>query len=590
MLRRAALSLVAIAGILAMQMASVAQVAPAPVPVPAPAPVPSEDEGTALRIAYPSNESPSLDPHAIRDPLSFRIVATIYETLYMYVPGDKPRLAPCLAKDFPKISEDGLTVTIKIDTTAKFHPSTCFGDERTRTIKASDVVHSFKRLAVYGDNGMYWMAVGLIKGLDEYASKARYNMEYETTDTEVEGLRAVDSETLELRLTRPCAPLISLLAHPSFSIIPREAIDTYAGDLRTRAVGTGPYRLNAVADEQLYVLKRWADFRGDKPAFERVTFTVRSFWNEFLQGYKGGELHEMPLWPAYYDKVAKDGKPAGDLADTQTEIISEDEQGYYFLSFNMDDPVWGALDDDGRALRRAVSLCMNRTDLLVNAGWDTKWASAQQDVYPTGMEFENTGRELEFGKYDAKLAKKTLDGCKYKGGLDPTTGKSLKLTFLTTDASFYDQIVNNLRDGLKQLGIKLDVQYVDGNDYREKVNTSKEQMFTAGWFLDYPDPENFLQLFWSGNAANGLEFNNTARYKSDEFDKLFMEYENLTPNDQNQLRRSELTAAMAREIAKDQPIIPLVRRREARVRTTKVEWPSMPRQTYNDIRFVKGKK
>ena len=80
------------------------------------------------------------------------------------------------------------------------------------------------------------------------------------------------------------------------------------------------------------------------------------------------------------------------------------------------------------------------------------------------------------------------------------------------------------------------------------------------------------------------------RYKSPEFDKLFTEYEKLQPTDQNQLRRRELTAAMAREIAKDQPVIPLVRHRNAHLHTTKVEWPSLPRQTFNDIRFVKGKK
>ncbi|MCB9893802.1 MAG: hypothetical protein H6839_05115 [Planctomycetes bacterium] len=586
MLRRAALVLVAMVCTFGVQMATVAQVAPAPAPVPAP----EAADADALRIAYPSNESPSLDPHAIRDPLSFRIVATVYETLYMYAPGSEARIVPCLAKDFPQTSEDGLTVTIKLDTSAKFHPSACFGDARTRALKASDVVHSFKRLAVYGDNGMYWMAHGLIKGLDDYATKARYNMQYETSDTEVEGLKASDDQTLVITLTRPYAPLVSLLAHPSFSVLPREAIDTYAGELRTRAVGTGPYRLNAVADEQLYVFKRWADFRGEKPAFERVTFTVRSFWNEFMQGYKSGELHEMPLWPAYYDRVAKDGKPAGELADTETEIITQDEHGYYFLSFNMDDPVWGAMDEDGRALRRAVSLCMDRDDLLVNAGWDTRWASAQAGVFPTGMEFQDTGSELEFGAFDTKLAKKLLDGSKYKGGLDPATGKSLKLSFLTSDVSFYDQIVNGLRDGLKTLGIKLDAKYVDGSEYRDIVNKSEEQLFTAGWFLDYPDPENFLQLFWSENAANSQEFNNTARYRSDEFDKLFLEYERLTPNDQNQPRRRELTAAMAREIAKDQPIIPLVRRREAYLRTSSVTWPSMPRQTYNDIRFVKEKK
>src|SRR5690606_29564709 len=76
MLRRLTLLVVAIPGLLALQLASVAQ--------PAPAPAPAVEQPSALRIAYLSNETPSLDPHTIRDDLSFRLVAAVYETLYMY--------------------------------------------------------------------------------------------------------------------------------------------------------------------------------------------------------------------------------------------------------------------------------------------------------------------------------------------------------------------------------------------------------------------------------------------------------------------------------------------------------------------------
>ncbi|MCB9934237.1 MAG: ABC transporter substrate-binding protein [Planctomycetes bacterium] len=585
MLRRLSLLVVAVSGLLALQLASVAQ----------PAPAPAAEVGNTLRIAFAPNESPSLDPHCIRDPLSFRLVATAYETLYMYAPGPatgsgQARVVPCLAKDFPKVSEDGLTVTIKVDTSAKFHSSVCFGEARTRNLKASDFVHSFKRMAVFKEQGMYWMATGLIKGLDEYGATARDQMLYETTDTKVEGLEAPDDETLVLKLTRPFGPIVTLLAHPTFCAVPREAMDHFSGLLRERAVGTGPYRLNAVAENKLYLFKRWDDYRGEKAAFERVTFTVRNFWNEFLNGYTSGTLHEMPVWASYYDRIAKEGKPAGALEGTSTEIIEEDEHGYYFLAFNMQDELWGAMDADGRALRRAVSLCIDREELLVNAGFDRKWSSPQAELFPAGMEFEDAGKGLEFGKQDLDAAKKALEGSKYKGGKDPATGKALTLTFLTTDAGIYEQIANSLRTGLKALGMRLDVHYVDSSELRDMTNTAEEQLLVAGWFLDYPDPFNYLQLFWSANAANGEEFNNHARYKSAEFDKLFGEYEKLQATEQNAVQRRELVAAMGREIAKDQPIIPLIRRRSARIRSTLVEWPAMPRQTFNDIRFARGKK
>ncbi|MCA8910152.1 MAG: ABC transporter substrate-binding protein [Planctomycetes bacterium] len=596
MLQRNGLLFLAVTVVLfGLQVSTVAQPAP---PVPAPvAPAKPAAEGTkTLRIAFSPSESPTLDPHAARDPFSFRLIATAYETLYMWAPGEHPHVVPCLAKDFPQVSEDGLTVTIKVDTDAKFHSSECFGEERTRNLKASDVVHSFKRLAVYGDNGMYWLIGGLIQGLDEYASKARYDMNYETTDTKVEGLTAPDDGTVVIKLTRPYAPLVTMLAHPSFSIIAREAIDHYSGMLDERMVGTGPYRLNAVADGRLYVFKGWDDYRGEKPVFKRVTFTRRNYWNEFIEGFQSGQFQEMPMWADYYDRVVKDGKPAGVLAKTATEVVQQDEHGYYFLAFNMEDPIWGAMDDDGRALRKAVSLCIDRKQILEDAGWTAGWNGAQEDLFPTGMEFEDADDELAYGKSDIALAKKTLNASKYKGGVDPSSGDALTLSFLIYDtsrileqyANLYNQLIVNLRSGLKALGMKLDVRYLDTTNYREEVTTADEQLFVSGWFLDYPDPANFLQLFWSENAKTSLEFNNASRYHSPEFDKRFLEYESLAPVEGNLARRRELVSAMAGEIAKDQPTIPLVHKRTIFLRNTGTqEWPQMPRQTYNDIRFVK---
>jgi oligopeptide transport system substrate-binding protein len=581
MLARWALLVVAMAAVFSLARGGVSAQAVAPVP-----PVPAKEAAdTALRIAYPSTETPTLDPHQSRDPLSFRIVGTCYETLYMYAPGGG--VVPCLATAFPQVSADGLTVTIKVDTAAKFHANSCFPERKPRNLKASDVVHSFKRLAAGGENGMYWMAEGLIEGLDDYGAGAAMNLDYGTNDTEVAGLKATDDSTVVIKLTRPFAPLVTMLAHPAFSVIAREAMDHYGGMLITREVGTGPYRLHAIAEAQLYVFKHLDDYRGEKPAFQRVTFTQRSYWNEFLDGFKQGTLDEIPMWPAYYDRVAKDGQPAGALKGTPTEIVEEADHGYYFVSFNMDDEVWGAMDADGRALRRAVSLCLDRDTLLSNAGWNSRWNEPQTALLPPGLEFEGVDESLNYGKFDGKLAQQTLDGSKYKGGVDPATGEALTLSFNMPQADFYSEIANALREGLKPLGIKLKVKHSDGDLYRDEIATSEDQLFVSGWFLDYADPFNFLQLFWSANAATTTEFNNTARYRSAEFDKLFAEYEKLAPTDANREKRSGLVKAMAEQIAKDQPTIPISRRRNAKVRTTTVKWPDMPRQSFHDIRFTK---
>ena len=123
-------------------------------------------------------------------------------------------MVPLPAKDFPTISEDGLTVTIKVNTDAKFHSNICFGEARSRNLKASG------RSPQPEAPGGLWRQRHVLaggrahQGLDEYATKARYDLIYTSTDTVVEGLKAPDDETVVITLTRPYAPLVTMLAHP----------------------------------------------------------------------------------------------------------------------------------------------------------------------------------------------------------------------------------------------------------------------------------------------------------------------------------------------------------------------------------------
>lgn len=592
MLRRLLLPVFALI-VLSPAVVGDAQVAP-PAPGPAPAPVPAEDaESTqTLRVAFQEGSRPRLDPHACTDAVSFRLISLAYETLYMWEPSGSPRVSPCLARSFPEVSDDGLTVTIKLDTSATFHNSNCFGEQRTRSLKASDVVHSFKRLAVFSSDNLFWMAGGLIAGLDEYGAWARNNMEYETTDRAVEGLRAPDDETLVIKLTRPYGPLITLLAHPAFSVLPKEAMDFYSGQLRTRMVGTGPYRLNAVASEQLYVFKRWDGYRGDAPDFDRITVAASGYPHLFT-GLRDGRLHESPLHQVYFNTVTRAGELRPEYA-ANAELIEHLEHGYYFLAFNMSDATWGALDDDGRALRQAVSMAFDRAALVAKSGWDEGWAFPQTELFPHGMEFEEQGQGLDFGKTDAAAAKKLLDGTRYKGGIDPSTGAPLILKYLAFDRSMfredfrrmYDAFEGTLRAACRELGIALSVRYADSDEYADAAAQGRDHLFQAGWFLDYPDASNFLQLFWGANIGVPYEFANHARYDSAEFNDKYESLMKLAPVEENRAKRKELVGAMARELAKDQPIIPLYHQRFTSIRRTDIDWPIMPRQTFNDLRFA----
>lgn len=120
-------------------------------PVPVPAPVPDEpSSGSVIRFPI-SRSAPQLDPHRARANDDFRALSLLYDTLYVWAPAtDKlpAHVKPLLAEGWPAVSEDGLTLTIKLRKGVKYHKHPKLGQGRTRDLTARDVVDSLKRAVV----------------------------------------------------------------------------------------------------------------------------------------------------------------------------------------------------------------------------------------------------------------------------------------------------------------------------------------------------------------------------------------------------------------------------------------------------------
>jgi ABC-type transport system substrate-binding protein len=52
----------------------------------------------------------------------------------------------------------------------------------------------------------------------------------------------------------------------------------------------------------------------------------------------------------------------------------------------------------------------------------------------------------------------------------------------------------------------------------KKLEQRRAQVFLLGWVADYPDAENFLQLFYGPNGSPGA---NHCNYANPEFDRLY---------------------------------------------------------------------
>lgn len=469
----------------------------------------------------------SLDPAEAASAYAGRAVALIYEPLLEYDYANRPySLKPCLATGMPAVSPDGRIFTFEIDTNATFTADICFGTDShgaplSRHVSAEDFVFSLKRLAdaKLASPG-YWILDGKVKGIDEFREASRTNS---TTDytLEVAGLRTPAPDRLEVELISPSPVFLWQMAMPYASAVPHEAVEFYGDAFRDHAVGTGPYvlsewrRNHSISFSKNPLWRGWrfsaADATFGSP-FDTLIFPTiddpSTQWLAFLSG--GLDLQGEIARDNWDDVINEDGtlcKPLRDRGFT-LECAPSLETGY--IGINMRDPVLGS----NKQLRQAL-----------NAAFDhTRWerfnlgrAIASNGPVPPNVEGADCS-PLPFGS-GRDVALCLLEKAGYPEGRDPTTGRRLRLVLdIGKTSQEIRESTELIVSFMAECGIEIVPEYHTWPAFLQKVREGRSQLFRIAWVGDYPDAENFLQLFYGPNAAPGP---NRCNYSNPEYDNLF---------------------------------------------------------------------
>ncbi len=517
-------------------------------------PYPPEDR-KLIGYAALGEDPRTLDPAQVSDTTSAEILCQIYDSLFQNAYLDRPyTVIPALAAAFPEkrifyeeVQEKGKRVKkarmeyqFKLRPDIFFQDDPCFPGGRGRRVTADDVIYAIKRLAdpAVQSTG-YWLVSGKIKGLDAFfnravaAGKADYVWE-------IEGLKALDDQTLKVTLTEPFPAFIYVMSMPYTAPVAREAVDYYNAPGREgfsrHPVGTGAYRLKQWKRQHRIIMDRSPSFRketyplsgapGDRekglladagkhlPFLDEVWYTIISagqpVWLLFLQGY----LDASGIPQEQFDKVVTKNLELSDRfvkKGISLEIASE--LSVFYLAFNMRDPLLGK----NKYLRQAMSLAYD-TDLYNQIFLNGRAINAQGPLPPGIFGYDPTLRN-PYKAYDPAKARELLAKAGYPEGIDPKTGKPLELTYdIGSDSTRAREVATFDMRCFEQLGLKMKLQVNTWSQHLERSHKGTFQMFSLGWNADYPDPENFLQLLYGPNAPpnpNGSSFANP------EYDRLY---------------------------------------------------------------------
>lgn len=475
-----------------------------------------------------TNDVSTLDPANCFDAVCYVPVTQVYETLYEFDYLKRPySLRPLLAEGLPTISNNRLKYTFKIKKGIKYHPSDLV--EAGREVKAQDFVTQIKRLAFQGTRSQgWWLFDGKVKGINEWRNKVGTDLNLFQTES-ISGISTPDDHTLVIELTRPYPQLLYGMAMSFTAPIPAEAVKGAYNDFSLRSLGTGAYIITSYNPAQEVVMKKNPDYttstyptQGDRyahekdllkdsgaklPFIENVRLVVmketQTEWLNFMKQ----KIDMVNLTSNYHLALTQDGKVLPEITKQNISLQASPTLIYWWISFNMKDPIVGK----NLLLRQAIAHAVDINKYIDLFTY--RMGQKANSIYPPGINGYSPSTDLPY-QYDIAKAKELLTKAGYPGGKGLPT---LKFDIRGTDTR-RRQMGEFIQKELHAIGVNVEVRQNTFPAFLEKSRKGELQFWQGGWILDYPDAENVLQLLTTDNLPPGP---NSSQYSNPKFDKLF---------------------------------------------------------------------
>ncbi len=503
------------------------------------------DPAKVLRTVIVIAET-GFDPQASQDFYSNTINQAMFDALYQYDYLARPhKIIPRVADGMPEISADGLTWKIKVRKGIHFADDPVFKGQK-RELTAHDFVYTLKRLVdprMRSPNA--FLIAGMFVGLDDAvaAAKAGGKLDY---DREIEGLRALDRYTIQLKLARPDYTFLPKLTATQTAAVAREVIEAYGdanGWAMAHPVGTGAYRLKEWRRAQRIVLEANPNYRDETfpalppnadadsraayeamkgkklPQIGRIEVAVIEESNPRLLAFNGNELDLMDVPRDLVTRVLDDrNRLTAAYAKEGVTLQRAQEAGLaFFAYFNMNDPVVGGYTPEKVALRRAILMGYDPAD-LVRVGLQGQGEVATQPIPP-----EVPGHVAGIRNstpHDPATARALLDKFGYKdrngdGFRELPDGKPLTLSMGSAPTG-----ENRIRDELwlknmREIGVRIEFQQQKWPDLLKMARAGQLQMWSVGWTADSAD--SYMELGYGPSAGQ----TNFSFFRNEEYDDLF---------------------------------------------------------------------
>ncbi|MFE2564287.1 peptide ABC transporter substrate-binding protein [Streptomyces mirabilis] len=340
---------------------------------------------------------------------------------------------------------------------------------------------------------------GYIEGYD----KVHPETGTQSADT-LSGLKVTGAHTFTVKLNQKFSTFPDTLGYVAFAPLPKAFFSDHAAWLR-KPIGNGPYTVDSYTKGSMMSLRKWDAYPGtDKAQNGGVDLKVYTDNNTAYTDLLAGNLDLVDDVPAAQLKNVKSDL-GGRYINTPAGIIQT-------IAFPFYDQAW---DKSGvENVRKGLSMAINRDQITSTIFQKTRTPASDwtSPVLGAAGGFQD-GLCGASCRYDPAQAKKLIqDG----GGLP---GGQIKISYNADSGShkeWIDAVCNSINNALGNDKACVGNPIGTFADFRNQIGQHKMPgPFRAGWQMDYPLIQNFLQPLYYTNASS-----NDGKWSNKDFDKL----------------------------------------------------------------------
>lgn len=409
-----------------------------------------------------------LDPAVAQDADSAVYIVEIFSGLIRL--DQDLKIQPDLAESWD-VSADGKTYTFRLNKKATFQDG--------RPVTADDVKYSWER-ALSPDTA----SVTAENFLGDIAGAKDFSRGRATT---ISGLQVIDDTTLAVTLDAAKQYFLYKLTYSTSFIVDKRQIESNPRRWTQKPNGTGPYKLKEWRLGERIVLEAYPNYYLGPPKLKTVTYLLSG--GSGLVAYQDGQIDVTGVGLDDLPKIQDPNEPLN-KEYVQTPTLSIDYIGLNTSAPPFDDPL----------VRQAFAMAVDRKKIAeVSLNGAIPVATG---ILTPGVPGYTTDDKTY--PYDPEKAKQLLQQSKYAGNMPPITlaeSGAGATVGPTTEA-----IVQFWKDNL---GVTVQIQQAESGTFFSDIDQGRYQMFHLGWIMDYPDPEDVLDvLFYSKSKQNSTRYNN----------------------------------------------------------------------------------